>query len=97
MFSSYPNFRYEGASFFVPNAACPDTTPVFRLANLRAGGYLFTSSGEERSFVNSLGFWRDEGVAFNAPRVGFQLKFSAPFTGLEGSASDGVAETDRVE
>ena len=57
------------------------------MANLRTGGYLFTSSGEERSFAASLGFWRDEGVAFNAPRVGFQLKFSAEFNGF-GDATD---------
>ncbi|MBP8308702.1 MAG: hypothetical protein KAY46_15625 [Burkholderiaceae bacterium] len=60
------------------------------MANLRTGGYLFTYSGEERSFAASLGFWRDEGVAFNAPRVGFQLKFSAEFNGFgDGPVSGG--------
>ncbi len=69
VFSGYPNFRYEGASFFVPASASSSTIPVFRLANLDTGGYLFTASAAERSFALKLGFWRDEGVAFNAPRT----------------------------
>ena len=69
VFSGYPNFRYEGASFFVPASASASTIPVFRLASLDTGGYLFTASAAERSFALKLGFWRDEGVAFNAPRT----------------------------
>ena len=40
--------------------------PVYRLANLSNGAYLFTGSAEERSFALGLGHWRDEGVAFGA-------------------------------
>jgi hypothetical protein len=40
--------------------------PVFRLASLSSGGYLFTASAAERSYALSLGDWRDEGVAFHA-------------------------------
>lgn len=67
--SDFPNFRYEGATFFVPAAASASTVPVYRLANLNTGGYLFTSSAAERAFAVSLGNWRDEGTAFNAPRT----------------------------
>ena len=94
--ATLPNFRYEGASFYVPEAPGPDTAPVYRLANLRTGGYLFTSSGEERWFAASLGFWRDEGVAFNAPRVGFQLKFSAEFNGFGDATDDGSVGANQV-
>ncbi len=69
VFSNYPHFRYEGATFFVPHTAGPDTVPVYRLANTSTGGYLFTTSAAERSFAVSLGVWRDEGVAFPAPRT----------------------------
>jgi len=41
--------------------------PVYRLANVQTGGYLFTTSAAERQYAQSLGFFRDEGVAFNAP------------------------------
>ncbi len=68
VFSNYPNFRYEGATFFVPAISSAETVPVYRLANLSTGGYLFTTSTVERSYAVGLGFWRDEGVAFNAPR-----------------------------
>lgn len=67
--SDYPSYRYEGASFFVPANAAPDTVPVYRLANVRTGGYLFTTSAPERQYAQSLGFFRDEGIAFNAPRT----------------------------
>lgn len=65
--SDYPQYRYEGATFFVPTAPSPDTVPVYRLANVQTGGYLFTSSAQERQFANTLGFFRDEGIAFQAP------------------------------
>ena len=65
--SDYPDYRYEGASFYVPSGPASGTVPVFRLANVQTGGYLFTTSAAERQFAQSLGFFRDEGVAFNAP------------------------------
>lgn len=68
VFSGYPEYRYEGASFFVPATASSTTVPVYRLANLQTGGYLFTASATEREFAKSLGFFRDEGVAFQAPK-----------------------------
>lgn len=70
VFSDYAaTYRYEGASFFVPASATADTVPVYRLANVKTGGYLFTANSSERQFAQSLGFFRDEGVAFNAPRT----------------------------
>lgn len=79
VFSNYPSFRYEGATFFVPAAAGPETIPVYRLANTTTGGYLFTTSQAERTFAVSLGVWRDEGVAFPAPRT-VALAFSDPLS-----------------
>lgn len=70
VFSDYAaTYRYEGASFFVPASATADTIPVYRLANVKTGGYLFTANASERQFAQSLGFFRDEGIAFNAPRT----------------------------
>ncbi len=85
VFSSYPHFRYEGATFFVPHTASAETVPVYRLANTSTGGYLFTTSSAERSFAVSLGVWRDEGVAFPAPRT-MALAFET--TALAGDDSD---------
>jgi hypothetical protein len=65
--SDYPDYRYEGASFYVPSGPASGTVPVYRLANVQTGGYLFTTSAAERQYAQSLGFFRDEGVAFNAP------------------------------
>lgn len=67
--SDYPAYRYEGASFFVSAKATSDTVPVYRLANIQTGGYLFTTNASERQYAQSLGFFRDEGIAFNAPRT----------------------------
>lgn len=87
VFSNYPHFRYEGATFFVPAAAGPDTIPVYRLANTATGGYLFTTSQPERAFAVSLGVWRDEGVAFAAPRT-IALSFSEAQFASDTPASD---------
>lgn len=62
--SNYPQYRFEGVSFFVPESG---GMPVYRLANTNSGGYLFTSDPKEVVYAKSLGFFRDEGVAFYAP------------------------------
>ncbi len=83
--SDYPQYRYEGASFYVPSAAGPDTVPVYRLANVQTGGYLFTTSTAERQFANTLGFFRDEGIAFHAPAT---IALSAQDDGLAAMPAD---------
>ena len=65
--ASYPDLRFEGVAFQVPDAPAGDgLAPVYRLASLSNGAYLFTASTAERSYALSLGNWRDEGVAFNS-------------------------------
>ncbi len=77
--ASYPHLRFEGAVFQVPAApAGGDIVPVYRLASLVTGGYLFTASAAERSFAISLGTWRDEGIAFNAWRDAFAANGAQP-------------------
>ncbi len=52
-------YRYEGVGFSVITQLNPITVPIYRLAG--SGGYLFTTSLNERSHAVSIGY-RDEGV-----------------------------------
>lgn len=65
---AFAHFRYEGASFSVAAPLASGSVPVFRLANLRNGAYLYTSSAEEWAAATALGFWRSEGIGFWAFR-----------------------------
>ena len=70
--AGFPDLRFEGTAFQIPvTPAGGGVVPVFRLASLSSGGYLFTASAAERSYALSLGDWRDEGVVFNAWQSAF--------------------------
>lgn len=97
VFTNYPNFRYEGASFFVPASPGTDTIPVFRLANLQTGGYLFTNSAAERSYAVSLGNWRDEGVAFHAPRSIALKELPPSFDSIDDTKELGVSIISQMQ
>lgn len=62
----YSHFRYEGSSFAVESSASDSAYPIWRLANLENGGYLYTSNPAERDAAKAMGFWRDEGIVFYA-------------------------------
>lgn len=57
------DFRFEGSSFSV-SGNITGAIPVHRLANTSNGAYLYTTSSQEALYAESLGNWRNEGVAF---------------------------------
>jgi hypothetical protein len=63
---AYPHLRFEGSTFAVAAPGASNTTAIYRLANLSNGAYLLTSDPAERAYALGLGFWRDEGIAFQA-------------------------------
>jgi hypothetical protein len=67
-------FRLDNATFQVALESDTSALPVYRLANLVNGAYLYTTSAAEVSYaVNQLRIWRDEGMQFSVPAA------SAPF------------------
>jgi hypothetical protein len=65
----YPHMRFEGSTFAVAPPQDALAKPVYRLANLNTGAYLFTQSPEERDYAESLGMWRSEGSTFRANAI----------------------------
>ena len=61
------DMRYEGSSFSVVTQGTAGSLPVYRLANLNNGAYLYTVNQVEVAAAKALGFWRDEGIKFFAP------------------------------
>jgi WD40 repeat protein len=60
-------FRLDNATFQIANEIDGLKQPVYRLANLVNGAYLYTTNAAEVDYaVNTLRIWREEGVKFFA-------------------------------
>lgn len=60
-------FRLDTATFQIANESDNSRVPVYRLANLVNGAYLYTTNIDEVDYaVNTLRIWRDEGVKYFA-------------------------------
>ena len=98
MIRGFPEFRFEGTSFSVGAAGGADARPVYRLANLSNGAYLFTGSVDERTYALGLGYWRDEGVAFEAVTLdGFERYFELRRAGGSSVNCDNTSNTGAAD
>ena len=104
---SRPDLRFEGSTFSVAQPDAQGVSPVYRLANLGNGAYLFTSSAPERDAAVATGLWRSEGIAFytasapppsnsvdtdeQAARFLLQAQFSASDTEIAAVRAKGYA------
>lgn len=67
--SQYPAWHDQGIlGYLDPHSTYSRDLPVFRLANLVNGSYLFTQSSTDRSVALASAGWRDEGIAFYLPQ-----------------------------
>jgi Tol biopolymer transport system component len=58
-------FRLDAATFQIANENDNSKVPVYRLANLVNGAYLYTTNAAEVDYaVNTLRIWRDEGIKY---------------------------------
>jgi Repeat of unknown function (DUF5648) len=76
-------FRLDNATFQVANETDANKLPVYRLANLVNGAYLYTVSAAEASYaVDTLKIWRNEGIKFYSvpmPTATAGCKTGTPF------------------
>ncbi|RUP25614.1 MAG: trypsin-like serine protease [Curvibacter sp.] len=65
--ATYPQFSYEGTSFYAYMNSATGLSPVFRFYNSTTGTHFYTISTSERAYVNqSLPAYRDEGTFWYA-------------------------------
>ena len=65
--ATYPQFSYEGTSFYAYMNSATGLNPVFRFYNASLGVHFYTISAAERAYVNQyLPAYRDEGTFWYA-------------------------------
>jgi hypothetical protein len=62
---NFPDFVSEGVAFTALPLNAPNSSPVYRLVNIRNGAYLYTISTHERNFATGTGDWRLEDSSFS--------------------------------
>ncbi len=87
-------FRLDNATFQVALDSDATALPVYRIANLVNGAYLYTLSlPEVNNAVNVIRSWRDEGLNFKVPAATASLAtFAGRYAGTYSGAETGTFE-----
>lgn len=64
--ANIPSYQYERTAFKVQFSTAGGNSSVWRFRNTRNGAYLFTMNPAEKAYVESLGYFALDGVAFFA-------------------------------
>lgn len=58
--------RYEGIAYYAYTSQTANSVPVYRFANLRTGGHLFTVNANEKQYIeaNLNKIYRYEGISY---------------------------------
>jgi lysyl endopeptidase len=65
--ASYPEFHYEGPSFYAYNARTEGSSPVYRFFNRTTGAHFFTIDAGERDYVRATyAEYQYEGIGWHA-------------------------------